>query len=151
MDCYDKDRNARTFIGDYPVIAHPPCRGWSRSMSKLSKPDPGEMDLAYFCIERILRNGGVLEHPFLSNFVTLFLEDVRFQVIRLDQDWFGNEFRKRTWLLMPRGYEVQEMPFRLVTYGGSKKQWANINPKRRMETPIEFAHWLIDLVRLNNA
>lgn len=28
LDCYDRRRDARTFAGTGPVIAHPPCRTW---------------------------------------------------------------------------------------------------------------------------
>lgn len=31
LDCYDRRRDARTFAGAGPVIAHPPCRTWFKS------------------------------------------------------------------------------------------------------------------------
>lgn len=61
-DVYDIDRDARTFEGKLPVIAHPPCRAWGR-LSHMANPRPDEKDLAYFALEKVRANGGVLEHP----------------------------------------------------------------------------------------
>lgn len=62
VDCYDADRDARTFKGGLPVIAHPPCRAWG-VLSHMANPEPGERDLAFFAVEQVQKNGGVLEHP----------------------------------------------------------------------------------------
>ena len=66
-DVYDIDRDARNFNGDYPIIAHPPCRAWGM-LSHMANPRPDEKDLAWFAIDKVRKNGGVLEHPKGSRF-----------------------------------------------------------------------------------
>jgi len=67
VDVYDVDRDARTFPGGMPVVAHPPCRlwgnVWANHPNPLQKPDPQEKDLALFAVDAVRRCGGVLEHP----------------------------------------------------------------------------------------
>ena len=37
VEIYDEDRDARTFPGGMPVIAHPPCRRWTRYGMAMTK------------------------------------------------------------------------------------------------------------------
>lgn len=60
---FDIDRDARTFLGDTPIVAHPPCRAWSAFCSHQAKAPPGEKELAPMCVELLRQCGGVLEHP----------------------------------------------------------------------------------------
>jgi len=62
LDVYDADRDALTFLGGMPVIAHPPCRAWGR-LSHMANPRPGERELALFALDNVRAYGGVLEHP----------------------------------------------------------------------------------------
>lgn len=62
FDIYDCERNAFAYTGGLPVIAHPPCRLFSR-LRAFSTAPPREKLLAYFCLEKVRRYGGVLEHP----------------------------------------------------------------------------------------
>lgn len=59
-DVYCERRDARNYAGCLPVVAHPPCRAWSR-LRAFAKPRPGERDLAFFALEQVRRCGGVLE------------------------------------------------------------------------------------------
>ena len=62
VECYGVDRDAYTFGGGGPVVAHPPCRAWGK-LKRFSKADEREKALAPFCVEIVRRHGGVLEHP----------------------------------------------------------------------------------------
>ena len=62
LDVYDAERDALTFTGDMPVIAHPPCRAWGR-LSHMANPREGERELALFALANVRALGGVLEHP----------------------------------------------------------------------------------------
>jgi hypothetical protein len=66
-DVYDIDRDARNFVDNYPVIAHPPCRAWGM-LSHMANPRHDEKELAWFAIDKVRKNGGVLEHPKGSRF-----------------------------------------------------------------------------------
>jgi len=60
VQIYDRKRDARTFPGGMPVIAHPPCRAWSVFCAAQAKPEPGEMELGLWCVEQVRRWGGIL-------------------------------------------------------------------------------------------
>lgn len=62
VDVWDADRNALTWPGGAPVVAHPPCRTWG-TLAHLFEHPPGERDLAPWAVEQVRRWGGVLEHP----------------------------------------------------------------------------------------
>lgn len=150
LDCYDIKRNARTFCGNNPVIAHPPCRGWTRFGKAMgAKPRPGEKDLAYFCLERVILNGGVFEHPYESEFAILASDIPGVKSIIVQQDWFGYFAPKKTRLIMPDHYLIPDLPFELIPRVSSQvrlKEWAN---KCRHDTCLNFAKWLVNLVTLN--
>jgi hypothetical protein len=66
-DYYDRARDARTYAGPHPVVAHPPCSRWCR-LSKLVEArwnhrvgDDGGCFAAALTAVRTW--GGVLEHP----------------------------------------------------------------------------------------
>lgn len=61
-DVFDIDRDARTWQGGAPVVAHPPCRTWSR-LRNFAKAPPHEAGLAIWAVDQVRRYGGVLEHP----------------------------------------------------------------------------------------
>ncbi|MWL55341.1 hypothetical protein GQL84_23735, partial [Escherichia coli] len=58
-DVFDIERDARTFAGGMPVVAHPPCRAWGR-LRKFAKPRPDEKALALFAVAQVRAFGGVL-------------------------------------------------------------------------------------------
>lgn len=159
-DVYDIDRDARNFQGGAPVVAHPPCRAWGK-LKAFAKPRPGEKELAFFAIEKIRANGGVLEHPAYSS---LWKEaglprpgqkpdEYGGFSIDIDQCWFGHRARKRTWLYIV-GVPLNEVEYPIsldqVTHNiaTSKRKGSRLPevPKAEREhTPPKLAKWLIDL------
>lgn len=55
-DVYDIDRDARTFPGGMPVVAHPPCRMWGK-LRQFAKGRPDEKDLARFAVAMVRQWG----------------------------------------------------------------------------------------------
>lgn len=69
IDVWDESRDARSYAGPYPVVAHPPCAAWgayarrsesSRARGPLLGEDGGCFRSAF---KSLLAWGGVLEHP----------------------------------------------------------------------------------------
>jgi hypothetical protein len=118
VDCYDEKRDARTFGGGMPVVAHPPCKRWSslnnlvlvRYPEKAAEFAHGnDGGLFDFALRAVRTHGGVLEHPAQSRAWRKFdLPAPAFNrwqrgvcggwCIELDQAAFGHPARKRTWL-----------------------------------------------------
>lgn len=160
VDVYDEDRDARTFYGHYPVIAHPPCRAWGR-LRAFAKPQPHEKDLARFAVNMVRQNGGVLEHPAHS----LLWPDMSLPspgtydqfggwTLPVVQYWWGHRAMKATFLYIVgvRPSQLPEMPLAIgdspcvvETTSGSLKKRLAITKEEREATPEQFARWLIDL------
>lgn len=163
-DVYDIDRDARTFAGGMPIVAHPPCRAWA-SLRHCAKPAAGERDLAHFAIEQVRRCGGVLEHPQFSvlwRVAGLPEQQARDEfggwTLYVRQHWWGHRAAKATRLYIvgcePR--EIPPLPLKIgpapCTVGlWSKRDRATARPsigKREYEaTPPAFAEWLVELAR----
>jgi hypothetical protein len=73
VDVWDEARDARTYAGPWPVVAHPPCqrwssKGWHGSPARpyqFAKGDDGGCFAA--ALASVRRWGGVLEHPAYSH------------------------------------------------------------------------------------
>lgn len=68
IDPWDEQRDARTYAGPWPVVAHPPCERWGRYWSggpsakwRRELGDDGGCFAA--ALAAVRRWGGVLEHP----------------------------------------------------------------------------------------
>ena len=59
---YDMERDARTYDGPWPVVAHPPCRAWGL-LRHMANPRADERNLARLAVALVREFGGVLEHP----------------------------------------------------------------------------------------
>lgn len=141
VDCYDRERDARSFPGGMPVVAMPPCAQWSRLRS-FAAVVPEEKELADFCLEVVRREGGVLEHPYPSRFFRMRSLDAYV----VDQSWFGFRARKRTGLYVV-GVELRRLPPLPLQFGaacGVEDLWSGV----RARCTGSFAGWLVEIARL---
>lgn len=76
VDPWDESRDARTYAGPYPVVAHPPCQRWGklwagqplhikRTGERKVKGDDGGCFAS--ALASVRRWGGILEHPWGSH------------------------------------------------------------------------------------
>jgi hypothetical protein len=164
-DVFDQARDARTYVGSFPVVAHPPCRGWGR-LRAFAKPRADELDLARFGVAQVRRVGGVLEHPEASALwadQSLPLGKRRDEwggfTLALDQGWFGHRARKATWLYVvgvspadvpPIAYSL-DVPSHVVCRSrglvGAGRNRREVSKAERERTPPRFAEFLVDLAR----
>lgn len=72
VDPWDAERDARTYAGPWPVVAHPPCERWGRYWGGAPGQQPRKIlgdDAGCFAsaLERVRFWGGMLEHPEASH------------------------------------------------------------------------------------
>jgi hypothetical protein len=164
-DVYDIHRDARTFAGNKPIVAHPPCRAWGR-LAHMAKPRADEKELAVYAIKMIRRFGGVLEHPERSklwNHLSLPLGANRDEfggfTLSIDQHWFGHKARKRTWLYIV-GISPSDIPEYSINLAyprytvnsclraGHPSRLPEITKAEREHTPPDLARYLVSLARM---
>jgi hypothetical protein len=61
-DVYDIERDALTWPGGMPCIAHPPCRLWGK-LRHFSTAPQSEKALGHWAIKQVRQWGGIAEHP----------------------------------------------------------------------------------------
>ncbi len=157
-NCYGVDRDARTFRGPGPVVAHPPCGPWGGLRMFCTKQDPS---LAPIAVAQVRKYGGVLEHPCgsllwrhcgmprpfrrLPSFVG------REWALQVDQVRWGHPCRKRTWLFFV-GVTPRDLPplprSRAATHciDSSSRKLPYLEKGKRHLTPSPFARWLLEAV-----
>jgi len=163
-EVYDAERDARTYDGPWPVVAHPPCRSWA-SLRHGAKPRPDERNLARLAVSLVREFGGVLEHP---QFTTLWRAQSLPEGERRDsyggwtlyvqQHWWGHRAQKRTRLYIvgcePR--DIPDMPMRLGEATHTVGLWSgreretcrpSIAKHEYEATPPALAEWLVELAR----
>jgi hypothetical protein len=115
VDPYDEARDARTYAGPWPVVAHPPCNHWCQLASvNAARYESFEIGDDGGCFAAALasvrRYGGVLEHPAYSlawfeyglpvpghGGWTQAFDDPGWTTA-VSQVAYGHDARKRTWL-----------------------------------------------------
>lgn len=144
VDCYDASRDARTYHGPWPVVAHPPCRAWGR-LKAFAKPRPDEKALAFFALDSVRKWGGILEHPEGSSLWAEagmlrpgYIDHFGGFTLVVDQVHFGHRARKRSWLYFCR-CEPGAMPPDRTPCGTVE----NMGRAEREATPPQLALWLV--------
>lgn len=163
-DVYDMERDARTYDGPHPVVAHPPCRSWA-TLRHHAKPRPDERNLARLAVALVREFGGVLEHPHR----TTLWEAQRLPAVGqrdafggftlvIDQHWWGHRAQKRTKLYVVgcEPHQVPAIPLRLGEATHTVGLWSgrdkatcrpSITKPEYEGTPPELACWLVDLAQ----
>ncbi len=115
VDPYDIKRDARTYSGDFRVVAHPPCQRWGRfaSGSPMKRGETPGKDGGCFisALASVVRCGGVLEHPANSQAWKTYgipkppntggwipANAINSWTCQVEQGHYGHVARKATWL-----------------------------------------------------
>jgi hypothetical protein len=124
VDPWDAERDARRYVGPYPVVAHPPCQRWGKLWAgqplhikttgerKKKGDDNGCFNAALAAVRAF---GGVLEHPEGSHAWTYFrlnkpprsggwvvADEYGGWTCCVEQRGYGHYARKPTWLYANR-------------------------------------------------
>ncbi len=173
VDPWDESRDARSYSGPHPVVAHPPCQRWGRYWSggpsakvRRKLGDDGG------CFESALRSvrtcGGVLEHPEASHawrHFGLITPPYHGGWVRADehgwtccvaQGHYGHRAQKMTWLYAV-GCELPSLTWgrargmaRLDAghHGGERKSGiVRLTHATNIATPIAFRDLLLGMAR----
>lgn len=163
---YDQARDARTYAGSLPVVAHPPCQLWVNFAALNFKRWGGEHnrpgnDGGCFAsaVANVRRVGGVLEHPASSNAWAAhdlpapvgvgWQQDIRGEwVCEVWQSAWGHKARKRTWLFYVGPQPIEAKWDRVA--GSHQVGWfdrvkPSLNKREACQSPPAFAEWLIAL------
>lgn len=171
VDPWDVERDARTYAGPWPVVAHPPCGPWG-DLRHLYKGN--EHDCAPAALISVRKWGGVIEHPSRSKFWPYAglpgpgeLPDLFGGfTVEVDQCAWGHVARKRTRLdfvgadrlLVTSTIRIGGTPTHWVA--GSRKGRTGIgrggtappgikfcSAQQRRRTPRAFGEWLVAMAR----
>jgi hypothetical protein len=158
---YDEARDARTYAGPWPVVAHPPCGPWSRLSFLCTKQDAS---LGPIAVDQVRRWGGVLEHPYRSK---LFRHCAMPYPGEMPDRWggrtydvrqvnWGHRCEKETWLYVvgtpvPRvlsGIRTGQRATHRITNGSrGRTDLPRVGELEARCTPPDFARWLISLAQ----
>ena len=169
-EVYDMARDARTYDGPWPVVAHPPCRSWGR-LRAFAKPRADERNLARLAVALARELGGVLEHPAGSTLwpaQTLPKPGERDQwggwTLAAPQKWWGHRAEKATWFYIV-GCEPRDIPAVPLILGkagavirldqrrpdgthirkGDADWVPRLSAAESEQTPPELAKWMVAL------
>lgn len=174
VEVYDMERDARTYDGPWPVVAHPPCRSWGR-LAHMAKPRADERNLARLAVALVREFGGVLEHPQASKLWPAQRlpkpgqrDGMGGWTMGITQHWWGHRATKPT-LLYIVGCETDDIPalpelklgdgthvIAQDTRAGNAGRRLKVGDfgyrpcvthAEREHTPPDLALWLVELAR----
>lgn len=159
-DWYDESRNAKSYDGHRPVVAHPPCGPWSKMRGLCTKQD---VSCGPHAVRMVRRWGGVLEHPAYS---ALFRhcamprpnelpDEYGGRTYEVRQVAWGHQCEKPTWIyvvgvphdLVVAGIQTGGKATHRVTSGPRGPQLPSLNKTKVHLTPWRFASWLVSLAQ----
>ena len=162
VDCFDIERDARTWPGGCPVVAHPPCRAWGR-LRQFAKPRDDEKSLAITALAHVRKYGGVLEHPSESSLWAdqgmprpgRAPDDFGGWSMEIQQFHGGHKAEKATWLYIVGCHpdDLPEIPVRAgspthcIRPTKSYPRLPSVTKPEREHTPPALAKWLVELAR----
>lgn len=170
VEPWDELRDARTYNGPHPVIAHPPCTRWCQLAYIVQKrygyrvgDDGGCFEAALAAVRRW---GGVLEHPAFSYAWPAFAlpkpPRAGWQqtmcggwVAQVSQSAYGHRARKRTWLYYvgknppPELNWIEPAPTAQVSFckNHGNSPLPRLGKKEASQTPLPFRDALLSIAR----
>lgn len=172
VDAWDEARDARTYAGPWPVVAHPPCARWGaywfgspRHAKRYTLGDDGGCFAA--ALASVEEFGGVLEHPARSHAWERFgiaapeaQGWTRTRVgwtCQVAQGNYGHGAKKSTWLYFVGPYAPPDLvwgdaPHLDAAYQGTTRRdrsgpLERMSKRKRASTPIAFRDLLLSLAR----
>ena len=152
---YDQNRDARNYVGDLPIVAHPPCGPWGKLAWRCTNQDK---QTGFHAVEMVRRNGGILEHPVGSR---LFREagiaadnfddpdrDVDEHggyTIRVPQWHWGHRGEKDTILYIVGTAHLPPLPRQ--DSETAKVPVQNMSKLERRLTPAAMAYWMASVAK----
>ena len=176
VDPWDESRDARSYEGPYPVVAHPPCArystyatgGPSHAGTRVAADDGGAFDAALHAVRTY---GGVLEHPAgskawkLHGFATpkrtggwIPAGDGIGWTCYVEQGHYGHRARKGTWLYAahvalpdlqwgPSQAKILPRPGYDLAKERRRGAVERMSHRERLATPVGFRDMLIAMAR----
>ena len=163
LDAYNLERNAFTYSDRLPLIAHPPCRLFSR-LRTFSNAPVQEKKCAYFALSQIRQFGGILEHPRSSllwktgNFdLSGNIDNYGGFLRSVNLSWFGFPCEKKTMLyfvgINPSQLPAFPLSFDAITHqisSSKRKSLPEISKDSRSSTPIAMIDYFITVINIIN-
>ena len=172
VDAWPESRDARLYMGDLPVVAHPPCQLWGALASVNYARWGGEHnrpgnDNGCFksALESVVKFGGVLEHPAKSRaFAAHGIKkpvghgwqrcNTGGWVCEVWQSAYGHRANKATWLYyfgrskpfdLDWSRPVGEFQIGFYDQRGKNKNKPTLSKREANATPLAFKEVMIDL------
>jgi hypothetical protein len=173
VDCWPESRDARTYAGPHPVVAHPPCSTWCQlapvNQARYGHPIGADGGCFAAALDAVRTWGGVLEHPAYS------LAWPRYDlptptrggwsremfgpgwVTEVSQSAYGHRARKRTWLYCvgsPPPLDWRDEPGTAWVSWGDFDRYPDqerLSKRGAKATPLAFRDVLIAIARTARA
>ncbi len=175
VEVWDEARDARTYAGPWPVVAHPPCARWSRwagfteAVFRLTKGEDGGCFAS--ALEAVRTWGGVIVHPAYSEAWDAYglPEPTVYEgwtggicggwSAYVEQGRYGHKAKKATWLyaygvdppILRWGHTPDQLHEWKVSWHGRSKGGPELTKRERSATPVEFRDVLIGIAMLAGA